>query len=174
MATKAKREVYQIRNDQVALRVISRIKSLEPDDEDPYQVIITKGKDVRSILQNSLYWKHIGEICQETGEDEADCHFRLKKKHLHPIYMRGTTKKNELYKINYNSLLVVHQAGIQEITIAGKKVRFDFDTMLAQVLTSTDATVKQFSEYINKYEREATQAGIYLTDPAQYMRGEID
>jgi len=156
---KKPKTTYELKNDAIVRNCITHIQSLEVDDKEPFQVLITQGKDLRSIVQNSLYYKHLSEI-EKNGM--GDLHMFLKKKFLHPIYMSGTTALNLNYQINYQALVTVHQAGID----------IDFKKMHESLLTIKDATVKQFSEYINKYWVYINSQGCYLTDPETY-KGEI-
>ena len=63
-------------------RVIELIKIL--NIEKPWAVTIERHTERRSLNQNALYWKWVGIIAQETGNDADLVHGELKKKFLVP------------------------------------------------------------------------------------------
>jgi hypothetical protein len=149
---KPKKKVFEINNPIRLSECINFISDLPFVDKSPFQVIITRGADLRSIEQNSLYWKHMNEIEKATGQN---LHLKLKRKFLHPIYMRGDTEKNIQYQLNFQALCTIKEAG----------VNVDFEMLHDKILSTTDATVKQFAEYIDAYWPYINSKGIYLTNP---------
>jgi hypothetical protein len=149
---KPKKKVFEINNPIRLSECVNFISDLPFVDKSPFQVIITSGADLRSIEQNSLYWKHINEIEKATGEN---LHLHLRRKFLHPIYMRGDTAKNLIYQHNFTTLSNGKAAGYD----------LDFASLHDSILSTTDATVKQFAEYIDAYWPYINSKGIYLTNP---------
>ena len=148
--------VYELKKDTHRSNCISHIAGLPLDEDKPHQVVIYSAKDVRSLKQNRLYFKHLGEI-NKFGL--GNLHMPLKRKFLHPIYMAGSTRANTKYQLNYNALCTIKKAGID----------IDFDNLFEALLTTTDATVKQMADYINDYWPYINEQGCYLTDPTTYM-----
>lgn len=157
------KEVYQIRDTSILAKVVQRLKDLPLLSDKPFQVIITQGDDLRTLLQNNLYWKHIGEISKASGDLRNDVHYGLKRRHLHPLYMADDTAKNIEYQANYAALCTIKESG----------VNIDFEILHNKILSTTDATPKQMGEYISSYWVEINQRGIYITDPDSFMRGEV-
>jgi len=154
-------KVFTLKHEDHRANCIHHIAQLTPDTEKPFQVIIYSAKDIRSLKQNRLYWKHQGEI-EKFGL--GNLHMHLKRKFLHPIYMSGTTKANIKYQLNYRALCTVKQAGVE----------IDFQALFEALLTTTDATVSQMAEYITRYWPYINEKGCYLTDPDTYMSGDTD
>jgi len=137
-------------------------------EDEPPQVVFTKGSDLKSIKQNSLYWKHIGEISKQSGENKIDLHRRLKRKHLHPILLAGKSAQSLLYQINYEALMTIHKSQLGKPNAE----KIDLELLLDKILSIKDATVKQMSEYIDSYWPEQNGLGYQLTDPSEYMEND--
>mgnify|MGYP001609592331 CR=1 FL=1 len=69
-------------DESLRQRVIELISSL--NIEKPWAVTIEKYVEKRSLNQNALYWKWVGRIAQETGNDPDAIHDTLKNKFLPP------------------------------------------------------------------------------------------
>jgi len=159
-------DTYQLRTNEIRQKLIGDILKLEISEEDPFQIMIMRGKDLRSKAQNHLYWKHMAEWSAQTGDEIEDCfqegqwtaglHYSAKRKHLHPIYMAGKTKKNHLYQLNFAEIVKIKQ---------GSGDNLNFKMLHSKILSTTDASVKQMYEYIESYWREATANKLFLTDP---------
>ena len=73
---------YIIRDDKGRRCAIDALFAL--DLSKPWAVTIEPHKERRSLNQNSLMWKWIGIIAQETGNDPDVVHETLKQKFLVP------------------------------------------------------------------------------------------
>ena len=155
-------KTFQLVNPGVALNCIEYVKLLPTGEDDPYQVQITQGEDLRSLAQNRLYWKHIGEWSKQTGlaiHDEVDMqglHYNVKRMFLHPLYMAESTKKAKEYQGFYETICKASEA-------TGESV--EFRRIHNRILSSKDASVKVFRKFIDDYWLSASEQGIYLTDP---------
>lgn len=154
-------KVFTLKHDEQRANCMHYISQLKPDVDVPFQVIIYSAKEIRSLKQNRLYYKHLGEM-EKFGL--GDLHVYLKRKFLHKIYMRGTTKSNVRYQTNFKALCIIKRAGME----------IDFNTMFESFLTTTEATTKQMSEYIANYWPFINDKGCFLTDPSTYMNGDTD
>jgi len=155
-------KIFELKKDIHKANCLVYITQNVPvDEEKPHQIIIYTSKEIRSLKQNRLYWKHMGEI-EKFGL--GDLHMVLKRKFLHPIYMKSNNKAAVNYQTNFNALCIIKKAQID----------IDFDILFESLLTTTIATTKQMAEYINAYWSFINQKGCYLTDPETYMTGEHD
>lgn len=69
-----------------------------------WKVTVARHQNKRSLNQNSLYWKWLGIIAQETGHEADELHEYFKAKFLPPVFVelegeaeairRSTTKLN--------------------------------------------------------------------------------
>jgi hypothetical protein len=152
---------FQLRNDLDLVECLDAIKHIPINDGKPFQVSIVEGQALRSLLQNKLYWKHISEIEAEVFDTKNNIHYGLKRRHLHPIFMAGDTGKNLVYQTNYAAMCLIKESG----------VNIDFEILHNKMLSTTDCTVKQMSQYIESYWPEQNKRGIQLTDPDTFMGG---
>jgi hypothetical protein len=160
-------EVFDLKKESHKANCLTRILELKANDEKPYQVVIYTAKDIRTLKQNRLYWKHMGQI-EKAGL--GDLHMHLKRKYLHPIFMAGKTRANIKYQTNYRSLCIIKQSGNYVIDDYPDL----FHGLLGKVLTTKDASTKQMAEYINAYWVDINGRGVYLSDPSTYMTGDSE
>ncbi len=77
---------YTIRAEGMRARVIECISNLNLDKA--WDITIEPHRERRSLSQNSLMWKWIGEVVEHvheaTGQDSDDIHEFLKQKFLRP------------------------------------------------------------------------------------------
>lgn len=76
------REPYIIRDETMRQRVSDLVDAL--DLTKPWSVTIEPYKKKRSLSQNALYWKWVGIIADETGNDNDDIHEAFKGMFLTP------------------------------------------------------------------------------------------
>lgn len=119
-----------------------------------HEVIIQEhGKD-RSKEQNALYWKWLTIIGNELGETKEDIHERYKDKFLVNIYERDNPEYAEMIQ----ALRTVWQQGM-------KKEAVSLRQKIVALTSTTTATVKQMSEYMENIERDAADLAIMLPHP---------
>jgi hypothetical protein len=120
-----------------------------------HAVIIHEHKKERTAAQRGLYWLWITQIAGELGELKDDVHRRMKKKHLIPIYMA-----NPLSGMTETVMAVreVYKQGMKTIanSLANK---------IIDLVSTNDANVKEFTEYLEQIEKEAIGLGIFLAHP---------
>lgn len=76
------RNPIHIADETIRRSVIGLIEAL--DISRPWQVLIEPVKKRRSLNQNALYWKWVGIIASDTGNDADDVHETLKDKFMVP------------------------------------------------------------------------------------------
>ena len=115
-------------------------------------VIIQEDKNTRSAAQNSLYWVWISD-CEKSGHGNTkdDWHFDMKKLFLVRIYERDN--------IDYASMI----AAIRSVWKNGmRKEAEELHRHIVRETSTTDASVEQFSEYLNEIQRYCGMNGIWL------------
>jgi len=130
-----------------------------------FVVDIKKRSKIRSIEQNALYWKWIEIISSELGYKKEDFHYIMKKEFLLNIYLRN----------NHQGIVdcVESVKKIRDIAQRTQDINLNdqADTLarrIIEMLSTTDATTKEFSEYLDCIERKANSLGIRLPAPEYY------
>jgi hypothetical protein len=68
-----------LRTEENKDAAIRRIKAIKPDQERPLAVFIGPYKKIRSLEQNSLYYKLLGMVSDATGHDRDTLHIYFKR-----------------------------------------------------------------------------------------------
>jgi hypothetical protein len=68
------------RHEEAKESAIRRIKAIKPDQENPLAVWIGPYKKIRSLEQNALYWKLIGNVSAATGHSRDVLHTFFKRR----------------------------------------------------------------------------------------------
>ena len=118
------------------------------------QVEIKEHKKNRSVAQNSLYWTWVTVISNEFGLLKEDVHYDLKKRILVYIYERD----DEGYAAMIQAVRKVHTEGFKEDAQA-------LADHIVKLTSTTNATTKQFTEYLQEIERDMQSKGIALPHP---------
>ena len=132
--------------EQVTL-AIEIIQGL-PDDP-IHQVQISEYKKDRSLAQNSLYWKWLTILAAEYGDSKDERHTYYKGKYLVSIYERD----DEDYAAMIAAIRLVKKQGMGS----------EYQSIKNKVITltsTTDASVKQMSEYLDNIELHAASIGV--------------
>lgn len=74
--------INKIAHDSNEFEKIVEVMRGDAFEHFPYKITGKKYKKVRSINQNSLYWKWISCIEDETGQDKEDLHDYFRQKYL--------------------------------------------------------------------------------------------
>jgi len=126
----------------------------------PQDVIVKDHQNSRSLAQNNLLWKWLGEISKETGQSDTDLHDIYKEKYLCGIFIRD----DEEYAEMAHAVKLVKDVDPAKYKSLRKWV-------IAETST-TNCSVKQFTEYLNKIKEHAVVGlRITLTEPS--MQGLI-
>lgn len=120
-------------------------------------------KDLRSTFQNRLYWRWLTDasetqINEQAGKTKDEWHIELKRKFLMPIFERDDA--------GYAAMLVT----MRKLYKSGFKGESEeLIKFIVDKTSTTDASIKQFTEYLNDIERHLHSLGISLrTDPEIY------
>lgn len=131
-----------------------------------YKAVFTKPKgDQRRVAQNRLMWRWLTDmqntqVNEFAGTTKEDWHLKMKRKFLINIYERDDSSYADMVE----SLRDVYRAGLKK----------EFEVLLngiADKTSTTEATVTQFTEYLECIERYAHSCGISLkTDLEMYNK----
>jgi hypothetical protein len=164
MAKKKTKLIIRTEDQRIAL--MDTIESLEL----PFQADVGKVRMTRSIAQNSLYFGWLADmsntiINEYSGHTVDDWHKMMKREYLLPIYERDFDDIAEMLD------------KIRDAWRAGAKSESEYmvDWLCSKSedglerISTTRASVEQFTEYLDKIERSCHQRGIFLrTDPDIY------
>ena len=141
-----------IKSEELKNRASHIINTLPLDPV--HEVIVREHHKDRSASQNALYWKWLTIIATELGTSKEDEHFRFKREILIHIYERDDYEFAEMLE----SVRNVHKSGMKEEAIV-------LSYQIVKLVSTTTATVKQFSEYLTDIERDSTDKDIRLPHP---------
>lgn len=120
-----------------------------------HEVTFREYKKDRSASQFGLYWIWMSQISGYTGETKDDVHRRMKKKHLIPIYMEDPESG---MTATVMAVRAVHAQGMKDhARVLAEKI--------IDLVSTSDASVKQFTSYLEEIEKECISQGIYLPHP---------
>lgn len=120
-----------------------------------HEIVIQEKKKDRSASQFGLYWIWMSQISSYTGETKDEVHRRMKRTHLIPIYMEDS-----------NSGMTETVMAVRAIHAKGMKGHAKVLTeKIIDLVSTNDASVKQFTSYLEEIEKECIGHGINLSHP---------
>ena len=146
------KKTFTIVHDAARDEAIKAINEL--DFAKPHCVSIGPKRKDRSLAQNSLYWKWLGVIADDTGHTSEELHQTYKREYLVPIFRRDRPGYKAMIK-----------------TVGKLKGERGFGAMVKEIIrltSTTDCSVKQFTEYLNEIEKAAGENGYTLPHPEDY------
>lgn len=150
---KTKPLYFRLISDEVRDNCVKAMYLAHQDSEEVLEVVIQPAKRKRSLAQNRLYWSWITQWANHTGDSEERAHHIFKYKFLVTIFYRD----DEQYAAMCDSVKVLK--GID---------RGHYDKIAAHVIrqtSTTDASVKQMTEYLDRVERYCYANDFKLTIP---------
>ncbi len=120
------------------------------DGETVRAVVVTKAKQ-RSTAQNSLMWMWLSEIADARNDTKEDMYQAVKKPYMVPILIRDDPGMAATFA-------AIHGVGGAE----GRRLEL---SVIHNLVSSRQLSIKQFAEFLNDMERDARQRGIDLTVP---------
>jgi hypothetical protein len=128
------------------------------DQGKPLVVHIDQKVEDRSKAQNRLYWMWMSQWSKRQGTDKDSEHLYFKKQFLSRIYDRDEVGR---YKQTFAAVKVLRdQKHPQYQAVADG---------LNELISTTDATVDQFTEYLNDIHAFCNKHGCYLHTPDDLM-----
>lgn len=152
-----------VNSRQNRFNAIEAIKAIRA--EPVMQVTIEEYKDDRSAAQNRLYWAFMHD-CERTtvnehaGNDKDWWHLFFKEKSLLNIYIRD----------NVNGTAETMAALFDVKVNCGADTYNNMKRFVIENISTTDANVAQFTEYLNDIQRFCGSVGISLRTDSQMFR----
>ena len=124
----------------------------------PLRVVIDQKQEDRSKAQNRLYWLWLSQWSKRQGTDKDTEHLFFKKQFLARIYHRDEVGQ---YKRTFAAVRVLRdQKHPQYQAVADG---------LNELISTTDASVDQFTEYLSDIHAFCNQHGCWLSTPDDLM-----
>lgn len=120
----------------------------------PLVVRIDQKQEDRSKAQNRLYWLWVSQWAKHQGTDKDAEHLFFKKQFLARIYHRDDVGQ---YRNTFAAVKVLKEQKhpmYQQVADG-----------LNELITTTDASVEQFTEYLNDIHTFCLKHGKYLSTP---------
>ncbi|WP_278364537.1 hypothetical protein [Acinetobacter schindleri] len=152
---------FTIKSFEEVGRVIAymhRYHAVACADGKPLVVYIDQESRERSKQQNKLYWLWITQWSKRQGTDKDTEHLFFKKQFLARIYHRDDVGQ---YRKTFAAVKVLKDQKhpmYQQVADG-----------LNELISTTDATVDQFTEYLNDIHAFCNKHGCYLHTPEDLM-----
>lgn len=150
-------QTYPVHNALDRQRAIQALQAIQ---QVPLVVTISKPKSRRSLAQNRLYWGlWLREIAAQTGYSVDEAHEFCKRKFLSRIYLAGAeTPQQERWLEAWETVRDLSRGlPAEDATEARRRV--------IDLISTTWATVGQFSAYLTAIDQYFTAHGIPLPHP---------
>ena len=118
------------------------------------RVVIDQKQEDRSRAQNRLYWLWVAQFAKHQGTDKDTEHLFFKKQFLARIYHRDDVGQ---YRNTFAAVKVLkeQQHPMYQQVADG----------LNELISTTDASVEQFTEYLNDIHAFCNKHGCWLNTP---------
>ncbi len=124
----------------------------------PLVVRVDQKEDDRSKAQNRLYWKWLTQWAKHQGSDKDTEHLFFKRKFLSVIFYRDDVGQ---YRNTFDAVKVLKQQ---------KHTMYQYVASgLNELISTTDASVQQFTEYLNDIHAFCNKQGCWLETPEDLM-----
>lgn len=124
----------------------------------PLVVRVDQKEDDRSKAQNRLYWKWLTQWAKHQGSDKDTEHLFFKRKFLSVIFYRDDVGQ---YRNTFDAVKVLKQQ---------KHTMYQYVASgLNELISTTDASVDQFTEYLNDIHAFCNKQGCWLETPEDLM-----
>lgn len=145
-----------------AIAYMHRHHAAAYEDGKPLVVRIGQKEDDRSKAQNRLYWLWVAQWAKRQGTDKDSEHLYFKKHMLARIYARDDVGQ---YRNTFAAVKVLKDQKhpmYQQVADG-----------LNELISTTDASVDQFTEYLNDIHAFCNKHGCWLNTPddLKYLRG---
>ena len=127
-------------------------------DGKPLRVVIDQKQEDRSKAQNRLYWLWLSQWSKRQGTDKDTEHLFFKKQFLARIYHRDDVGQYRKTFTAVKALKDQKHPMYQQVADG-----------LNELTTTTDATVDQFTEYLNDIHAFCNKHGCWLSTPDDLM-----
>ena len=124
----------------------------------PLRVVIDQKQEDRSKAQNRLYWLWLSQWSKRQGTDKDTEHLFFKKQFLARIYHRDDVGQ---YRKTFTAVKVLKEqkhSMYQQVADG-----------LNELISTTDASIDQFAEYLNDIHAFCNKHGCWLSTPDDLM-----
>ena len=128
------------------------------NDGKPLVVRIDQKEDDRRKAQNRLYWMWMNQFAKHQGTDKDSEHLYFKKHVLARIYARDDVGQ---YRKTF--------AAVRALKKEKNPVYQAVADGLNELISTTDASVDQFTEYLNDIHAFCNKHGCWLSTPDDLM-----
>ena len=153
--------IYKIQNHYDIARVANYLNlnhGRAAGEGKPLIVHIQEDTKDRSKAQNKLYWKWLTQFAKHQGTDKDSEHLFFKKNFLARIYDRDDVGQ---YRATFQAVRTLKD----EKHPAYEQVA----SGLIELISTTDASVQQFTEYLNDIHAFCNKQGCWLETPEDLM-----
>ncbi|MGA6877473.1 hypothetical protein [Acinetobacter sp. AND/436] len=141
-----------------AIAYMHRHHAAACEDGKPLVVRIDQKQEDRSKAQNRLYWLWLSQWSKRQGTDKDAEHLFFKKQFLARIYHRDDVGQ---YRKTF--------AAVKALKDQKHPMYQQVADGLNELISTTDATVDQFTEYLNDIHAFCNKHGCYLHTPDDLM-----
>ena len=153
--------IYKIQNHYDVARVANYLNmnhGRAAGEGKPLVVHIQEDTKDRSKAQNKLYWKWLTQWAKHQGSDKDSEHLFFKKNFLARIYDRDDVGQ---YRATFQAVRTLKD----EKHPAYEQVALG----LIELISTADASVRQFTEYLNDIHVFCNKHGCWLDTPEDLM-----
>lgn len=123
-----------------------------------HEVVIREYKVDRSLAQNSLYWKWLDIAGRDFGYTSDEWHDECRLMFLAKIFEANPDRHPALIETLKNLRIVAKQDMQLGVSLHRQYI--------LGAVSTTDASVKEFTEYLNRIDKHAAENGVVLPLPA--------
>ena len=137
-----------------AIAYMHRHHAVACEDGKPLVVRIDQKQEDRSKAQNRLYWLWVSQWAKHQGTDKDAEHLFFKKQFLARIYHRDDVGQ---YRKTFAAVRALKEQKHPQYQAVADG--------LNELISTTDATVDQFTEYLNDIHAFCNKHGCWLNTP---------
>ncbi|MBB75610.1 MAG: hypothetical protein CMJ75_13975 [Planctomycetaceae bacterium] len=144
---------FRLTSDEVRDNCIKTLFMAQQSSEEVLEVIVQPESRKRSLAQNRLYWLWITQAADEWGDAKEGVHYDFKWRFLLKIYYRDSRS----FAAMCDSIKALQDLDLQHYDMIAKEV--------VSLVSTTKATDKQMSEYLDDIYRFCYAQGLFLLIP---------
>ena len=155
-----KEQVYTLTSPEVVGNCLSAIVQAPLDGTT--QVHIGRVKEKRRTAQNNTYWMWLEDLEKQQGDSREVWHDRLRRGYLSEIYLSDPQNRVQ------NEWVEAYNRILQLMDDASAEQRIEAEIKISGLVSTTWATVEQFTEYLGAIQRWCVHNGYNLRYPDDY------
>lgn len=153
MSKKHKPLYFRLVSDDARDNCIKALFMAQQSSEEVLEVIVQPEKRKRSLATNRLYWLWITQVANEWGDTKEGVHYDFKRRFLLKIYYRDSQSFAEMC----DAIKALKDLDLRNYDKIAKEV--------VGLVSTTKATDKQMSEYLDDIYRFCYAQGLFLLIP---------